>query len=292
MTLWLAEERQVMKVFISWSGLRSKAVAETLRTWLKDVMQAVEPWVSRDIQKGTRWSHTLALELENTNVGVICLTPENLTEPWLLFEAGALSKLLKDTRVCTYLIDVEHSSISGPLAEFQHTSATRDETYQLVRTINAAIDEPGRLPDDTLNRAFNRCWPELDRRLKTLPALEKTVPTRRTDSDMLREVLEIVRDLAKSPPLLSARTLGELFGGLGPMGSFSDQSIRNFYDLHSSSYAPIAGRAGLIESLKSFIADLPEAKRVAAIEAFLQPPTPSTSKPETPQKKNGRRRRQ
>jgi len=39
---------------------------------------------------------------------------------------------------------------------------------------------------------------------------------------MLQEILEIVRDLAKSPPLPSARTLGELFRGPSTMGSFSD----------------------------------------------------------------------
>ena len=45
-----------MKVFIiSWSWPRSQAVAETLRTWLKDVSQAVDPWISSEnIRKGKR----------------------------------------------------------------------------------------------------------------------------------------------------------------------------------------------------------------------------------------------
>src|SRR5918996_3999019 len=35
-----------MKVFISWSGARSQAGAQTLRRWLKHVIQALDPWIS------------------------------------------------------------------------------------------------------------------------------------------------------------------------------------------------------------------------------------------------------
>ncbi len=71
-----------MKAFISWSGPRSKAVAEALHDWLKEAVQSVDPWISsEDIRKGKRWSIQLAQQLESTQVGVICLTPENLTAP-------------------------------------------------------------------------------------------------------------------------------------------------------------------------------------------------------------------
>jgi hypothetical protein len=64
-----------------------------------------------DIDKGQRWGLILAEQLESTHAGVICLTPENLTAPWLLFEAGALSKLHKDSKVCTYLIEMPYAAV-------------------------------------------------------------------------------------------------------------------------------------------------------------------------------------
>ena len=94
-----------MKVFISWSGKRSQALANMLRDWLPNVIQAIKPWMSDvDIDKGSRWSKDIALQLEESKVGIICLTPENLEAPWILFEAGALSKSLEKTYVCPFFI--------------------------------------------------------------------------------------------------------------------------------------------------------------------------------------------
>jgi hypothetical protein len=81
-----------MKVFISWSGERSKRIAEAFRDLLGDILQNVESWLSfEDIQKGARWNSEIAVQLKDSNLGLVCLTPEAQESPWLLFEAGALS---------------------------------------------------------------------------------------------------------------------------------------------------------------------------------------------------------
>src|ERR1035441_8112595 len=129
-----------MRVFISWSGDRSRQVAEYLRDWIPYVLQAAEPWMSSaDIDRGARWSTEVATQLDTANVGIICLTPENLESAWILFEAGALSKILSKSLVCTYLYQLGPTDVKGPLTQFQATVANEVETKKLVRSMNKAF---------------------------------------------------------------------------------------------------------------------------------------------------------
>jgi TIR domain len=269
-----------MKVFISWSGSRSTAVAEALRDWLPEVMQAVNPWVSsEDMRKGTRWSLRLAEELESTHVGVICLTPENLTASWLLFEAGALSKLHKDALVCTSLVGVDYSAVTGPLADFQHTPATKEDTHQMVKSINAAIEEgQGRLTDTHLDRAFKRCWSELQRCLETLPdPQEATLPPRKPE-DMLSEVLGIVRDLASSLSPLTDPGYAPTGPGGRRLGIPFDTplSVEEALALTELRYPGATG-----EAIRIAVAE--ELARLIGASTS-QPKPPSTSKPKRPRR--------
>jgi hypothetical protein len=70
---------QPYNVFISWSGERSRAIAQKLREWLPKVVQTVRPWMSDvDIAKGNRGLNELTKALCSMKVGIICLSPENL----------------------------------------------------------------------------------------------------------------------------------------------------------------------------------------------------------------------
>ncbi len=82
-----------MKIFVSWSGDRSQALAQALRDWLPMVLHYAEPRLSQlDIAAGDRWANEVANELEASKFGIICITRENIIAPWILFEAGALAK--------------------------------------------------------------------------------------------------------------------------------------------------------------------------------------------------------
>ena len=109
-----------MKVFISWSGERSHALAQALHDWIPLVLHNVEPWLSEaDIEAGERWAEAVAKELADSNFGIICVTRENVGSPWVLFEAGALAKTMQGSRVIPLLLDLEFTDITGPLAQFQ-----------------------------------------------------------------------------------------------------------------------------------------------------------------------------
>ncbi len=79
-----------MKVFISWSGTQSKALAKVLDDWLPRIIPGVKPFYSSRIKSGAMWPAEIQKALKQASCGVICITPENQHSSWLLFEAGAL----------------------------------------------------------------------------------------------------------------------------------------------------------------------------------------------------------
>ncbi len=186
-----------MRVFISWAkDERSRVMATALHDWLPDLIQSLDPWTSTtDIGAGVRWSREMAEALSRAKIGILCVTPANQREPWLLFEAGALAKTLDNTFVCPYLIDMQPADLaSGPLTQFQAKTATREGTFDLVSTINSALG-PAALSKERLARLFEHCWPALETRLADLaPA---SGPAHKTPGEMMVEILETVRSLAR-----------------------------------------------------------------------------------------------
>jgi hypothetical protein len=188
-----------MKVFISWSGERSGAVAEELDVWIQCVIQAVDPWMSsKDIDRGSLWFSEINDQLKDTQIGIVCLTHENKNKPWILFESGALAKGLSSNRVCTFLIDLKPEDVDNPLAQFNHTLPNKESVWHLMRTINSTLGDQG-LKESILDEAFNTYWPRLSDRLDQIlaetPQSDEIQP--RTDQSIMHEVLNTIRSLDK-----------------------------------------------------------------------------------------------
>jgi hypothetical protein len=191
-----------LKVFISWSGERSRAVAEALRDWLPDILPLCDPFLStEDIEKGAKWRQAISGALQNSDVSIVCLTPENLTSPWLLFEAGAIAKHA-ESRVWTYLTGLKYADVKDPLSEFQHTAANREDTEKLIKALNRHLNE-GALTQERLKKAFDRWWPDMEKKLKAVPPPPGPAKTPADPIakvlDMTTEILERVREQSKGP---------------------------------------------------------------------------------------------
>ena len=187
-----------MKVFISWSGSRSKNIDEAVRKWIPGVLQAVRPYFSPDdVAKGARWNSEIAKELEASRLGLLILTPENLSSAWLMFEAGALAKNLEKSKVCPLLFGLEPTEIKGPLVQFQAARFGADEMKRVVKMINSELGEASLAPD-VVDSVFAMWWPKLESEIDALlkADLDGTENVR-TERDMIEEVLELARSMAR-----------------------------------------------------------------------------------------------
>ena len=189
-----------MRVFISWSGERSRTIADILRSWLPGVLQAVKPYFSPDdIAKGARWSTEIAKELEASRVGLLVLTRENLEAPWLMFEAGALAKNLERSKVCPMLFGLEPTDVTGPLVQFQAAKFEKAEVERIVKMINAELGDAA-LGATVLDSVFEMWWPKLQTDIQA--ELSRTITPdggARSERDLLEEVLGLTRSLARDP---------------------------------------------------------------------------------------------
>lgn len=199
---------RVMRVFISWSGERSRAVAHALRDWLPQVINNIEPFVSSlDISAGARWQADIAEQLSSTHFGLICVTRANQDAPWLNFEAGALAKSLDVASVVPLAIDLKPSDVRLPLGQFQAQEASEEGIRAIARSINAANEFP--LVDAVLDRALDKWWPDIEAALQDARSRhdETTTTVERSDRELLEEVLDTVRDLASPRTHFSSRNL-------------------------------------------------------------------------------------
>jgi len=184
-------------VFISWSGPRSNHVAKFLRKWLRNVIHSARPWMSeKDIKSGNVSVNSIRTALASAKVGIVCLTPENLKEPWLNFEAGGLLRTPEaETRVCTYLLaGLEPGQLEYPIAMFQAKIADKEQTLALVQDVNKYLDE-NPLTEAEMKEAFEKWWPDLEKELNALPTPSSAPPPRRTNDDMVAEILELTRSI-------------------------------------------------------------------------------------------------
>ena len=150
-----------------------------------------------DLESGSRWALELARELGDSSFGLVCLTRDNLLNPWLLFEAGALTKHLEG-RACALLLNgLGATDVSMPLAQFQNRAFSKEEFITLVRDLNRRQEQP--LDGEQLALVFDKWWPDLEREYAAVASRSinssVSLPSR-DEREILEEILLRIRDLS------------------------------------------------------------------------------------------------
>ena len=150
-----------MKVFLSWSGSPSHALALILRDWIPSVLPFVDAWVSsEDIPKGKRWDAEIGRLLQDTSYCIVCLTPGSAHEPWVNYEAGSIAKFVEQSHVSPLLFGVAQEELAGlPLSMFQCTEFRKDEMHKLLGSINVAAGSL--IPVESLAEILESSWTDL-----------------------------------------------------------------------------------------------------------------------------------
>jgi len=153
-----------MNLFITWSGDLSKELGQQFKEWLPPVLQSVKPYFSpHDIKKGDKWFSDVSTQLNDTSFGIAMMTPENLENSWIMFEAGACAKKTGIGKFCPILFDVRPVDLKGPLAELQACTFEKNEVKLLVDSLNQSCEVP--LNAGLVERCFDTYWPDLEKRV-------------------------------------------------------------------------------------------------------------------------------
>jgi hypothetical protein len=180
-------------VFLSFSGDESRKVAFALFEWLPRVNQFVKPWISEEsIEKGRPWVEAIFSHIKECQIAIVCLTPDNLERPWLMFEAGAVALRYPPSSACPYLHNVKPTDVKPPMSLLQLTVANQTDTRRLVNRVNDAFGQP--VGAELLKESFEFRWPALE---KQLQAIKPTTPltNKREPEELVAEILETVRSI-------------------------------------------------------------------------------------------------
>lgn len=199
-----------MDIFLSWSGDTSKQIAQLLKNWLPTVIQCLQPFYSPDdISKGKSWGGEISKVLNKCDFGILILTKDNIRSPWILFEAGALSKNIDLSRVCTMLFGIKDTDVEAPLNLFQNTKFEKEDIKKLMVEINHYLGSNA-IKSELLILTFDKMWADLESGISKILSksednseLNKEI---RSDRELIEETVGLLRDIRYNYiPLISEK---------------------------------------------------------------------------------------
>lgn len=131
------------QIFISWSRSNSKAFAKYLKTIMEQEIfkdSGLTCFVSDlDIASGEDWWAKIKRELKGSQMGIVCITKENINAPWIYYEAGAM--VARGYRVIPLIIGCDPNHLKDtPLSGNQRRDFYDERQFvQMMLDINQEL---------------------------------------------------------------------------------------------------------------------------------------------------------
>jgi hypothetical protein len=164
----------MLQVFLGWSGPRSECLARYVNSSLSTILPGVQPFYSPAINPGAIWPNAVATAIRKSRVAILCITRENLSSPWLQFEAGAFwQRLVGASAVCPLLLDVSDKELPGTFQLFQ----TRHFNKRGFRELCEFLGRKARIYPTRVRKNFKAVWPGLEADVQACLSALETQPT-------------------------------------------------------------------------------------------------------------------
>lgn len=167
-----------MKIFLSWSGNRSKEIALLLKKFLEGLFRNdVNVWMSHEsITYGSMSIQEIHTALINSDKCIALITEDNISSPWIMYEAGTImgqnsANTVKannrDIIIPILFDDISDLKFVGnPLNQFQRLQYNRKTMLRLVKQFNGATRSF--TEDDILEKQFSLNWSALNKEIKAI----------------------------------------------------------------------------------------------------------------------------
>jgi hypothetical protein len=100
---------------------------------------------------------------------------------------------MQGSRVIPLLLDLEFRDITGPLAQFQAKKVDRTGLSEVIQSLNQVAPNP--IAEDRVNQLFDALWPELEKKVASIPTASAPAKHARPQPEILEELVTSVRSL-------------------------------------------------------------------------------------------------
>ncbi|HEX8367693.1 MAG TPA: TIR domain-containing protein [Pyrinomonadaceae bacterium] len=177
-------------IFISQTSGKSRDVAIVLKNWLIEEMKLGIPWISTEIPGGDDWRKAIRKALSKARIGILCITADNITNQWIIYEAGALD--FNGIKVFPYVINSRSRYLPAPINHLQGGKANEQGTKSLVIEINKALGK--RFSKKKVIEIFNSKWKILQQNLENI---HRSKDYEKAVSDFMKIII-VINDFRRS----------------------------------------------------------------------------------------------